>query len=117
LVLKNLASSVQFKFLLLFLSFPASFYLLANYTESLFIFLLVSFFVLLKTNITFWPQLLQASASGTRLVGAFLLLTHRVIVSQKLFIHYSALSQLLVSGFCYLFYAGDSPLYPCAIAL
>lgn len=63
------------RFLWLFLSFPASFYLLANYTESLFIFLVVIFFALLKKQSWLYAAIIAGLASGTRLAGVFLSLS------------------------------------------
>lgn len=57
----------------LFLLFPASFFLYGVYTESLFLLLTVACFYLARRRQ--WPQaaLLAGLASGTRLVGIFLL--------------------------------------------
>lgn len=116
LVVKNLAESVRLKFLLLFLSFPASFYLLANYTESLFIFLLVSFFVLLKNKQYAAASVIAGLASGTRLVGAFLSLSLLIelLKSRKSFGYSTALFLVSVSGalgyMCYLFIRFGDPL-------
>jgi hypothetical protein len=60
------------RFLLIFLSFPASFFLIANYTESFFILLIAIFFSLLKDKKYFYASIIAAIASGTRLVGIFL---------------------------------------------
>ncbi len=116
LVLKNLASSVQFKFLLLFLSFPASFYLLANYTESLFIFLLVSFFVLLKNKHYFLASVIAGLASGTRLVGAFLSISLLIelVRARKSLVYSAILTVISVTGLLgfmyYLFVRFGDPL-------
>jgi hypothetical protein len=60
------------RFLLLFLTFPTSFFLLANYTESLFVFFVVLFFTFLRQKRFFWAALVAGLASGTRVVGIFL---------------------------------------------
>jgi hypothetical protein len=100
LIIKNMPQSHRAKFLLLFLSFPASFYLLTNYTESLFIFLLVSFFVLLKNKQYFAASVIAGLASGTRLVGAFLLfsLVYELIKSKQKLLYSIILALISVSG-------------------
>lgn len=75
LVSLRLKSHQVIRFILLFLSFPASFFLLANYTESLFIFLVALFFHLTYLKRYFWAAVVAGIASGTRLVGIFLVLS------------------------------------------
>lgn len=116
LVIKNIAKSARTKFLLLFLSFPTSFYLLTNYTESFFIFLLVSFFVLLKNKHYFAASIVAGIASGTRLVGAFLFISLLIelVKSRKLFLYSVFLTVVSVSGLLgfmyYLFIRFGDPL-------
>lgn len=57
------------RFLLLFLSFPTSFFLLGVYTESLFIFLFIAFIASLKLKRWWFAAIIAALASGTRFVG------------------------------------------------
>lgn len=57
------------------LFFPTSFFLLSVYTESLFISLVVLFFVFLKNKNWFWAALIAGLASGTRLIGISLSLS------------------------------------------
>lgn len=68
----SLPKNIVLKFALLLLSFPTSFYLLCNYTESLFIFLVLLFFNLLSRGKYLSASLVAGLASGTRLVGVFL---------------------------------------------
>jgi len=116
LVIKNLAHSERLKFLLLFLSFPTSFYLLANYTESFFIFLLVSFFILLKKKHYLFAAILAGLASGTRLVGSFLFLSLLIdfIRVRKNIFYLLALSLISISGILgymyFLYYRFGDPL-------
>ncbi|MBP9669863.1 hypothetical protein KBD75_00500 [Candidatus Woesebacteria bacterium] len=116
LVIKNLGHTSQVKFLLLFLSFPTSFYLLANYTESLFIFLLASFFVLLKNRHYLAASVIAGLASGTRLVGAFLSLSLLIelVRSEKNRVYSIFLSLISVTGLLgfmyYLFIRFGDPL-------
>lgn len=72
LVSLMLPRSAFTRFVLLFLAFPTSFYLIFNYTESLFIFLLLLFFHLLSKKSYLASALVAGIASGTRLVGVFL---------------------------------------------
>lgn len=72
LVSLTLPRSALTRFVILFLAFPTSFYLLFNYTESLFIFLLLLFFHLLSKKSYFASAVVAGIASGTRLVGVFL---------------------------------------------
>ena len=59
--------------LLLFIFFPTSFYLGSVYTESLFLFLSVASFYFARKGRWFLASLFAAFASGTRLIGIFLL--------------------------------------------
>lgn len=72
---QQLAQTTKIKFLLLFLSFPASFFLFMNYTESSFLFLVVLFFALLKNKKYFWASVVAGVASSTRLAGSLLSLS------------------------------------------
>lgn len=60
---------------LVLLLFPTSFFLAAMYTESLFLFEILFFFVLLKRQNYLVAALVAGLASGTRLVGIFLSLS------------------------------------------
>jgi len=60
------------RFAFVLLSFPASFFLLAVYTESLFLLLVVLFFHLLSKQKFLLAAVVAGLASGTRLVGIFL---------------------------------------------
>lgn len=91
---------------LLLLLFPTSFFFGMIYTESLFLFLSLLFFVLLKQKSYILASLVATLASSTRLVGVFLSLSlaYELYKSRK----YSLLSSLTllfisVSGF--LFYS------------
>lgn len=59
--------------LLAFLSFPTSFFFGALYNEALFLFLVLASFTLAREKQWFWAALLAGIASGTRVVGIFLL--------------------------------------------
>lgn len=72
IVTRRMSKNQISRFLLLFLTFPASFFLIGNYTESFFIFLIALFFHLIKDKKYFWSAVVAAFASGTRLVGVFL---------------------------------------------
>lgn len=116
LVIKNLPSSNRVKFMVLFLSFPTSFYLLSVYTESLFIFLLVSFFILLKNKHFLLAAFIAGLASGTRLVGAFLVLSLLIelVKSHRSLLYSTTLALISVSGLLgymyFLYYRFGDPL-------
>lgn len=57
------------------LAFPTSFYFGSTYSESLFFFLIVSYFYLIYRKRVILASLLGAFASATRLIGVFLVLT------------------------------------------
>lgn len=57
------------------LAFPTSFYFGSAYSESLFFFLIVSYFYLIYRKRIVWASLLGAFASATRLIGIFLVVT------------------------------------------
>lgn len=59
--------------LILFVSFPTSFFLAGVYTESLFIFLIILSFFLARLKFRFLSGLIGGLASGTRVVGIFIL--------------------------------------------
>jgi len=88
------------RFLILFLSFPASFFFLANYTESLFILLVVLFFHFTKSKKYLLSAIVAGVASSTRLVGVFLALSLAIelIKNRKSIITTSALVFISVSG-------------------
>lgn len=88
------------RFLLIFLTFPASFFLLANYTESFFILLIALFFHFLKDKKYFISAVVAGIASGTRLVGAFLALSLMVELfrSRKEILYSASLILISLSG-------------------
>ena len=106
LVVRALSPKHSRRFLLLFLSFPTSFYLLANYTESLFIFLVTLFFTLLTRKKYFWAALVAGIASGTRVVGVFLALSLLVELIQSKQSWWLAFMLLLLSICGLLGYSG-----------
>lgn len=117
LVVASLPKLSRFKFLLLFLSFPTSFFLLANYTESFFIFLVVVFFLLCRSKRFFFAALIAGVASATRVVGVFLALALLVelIQAKKLYTFRSLILLMIsISGFMsycyYLFTRWGDPL-------
>lgn len=59
--------------IILFISFPTSFFLVNIYTESLFILLILLSFYLARTKHRLASSIVAAFASGTRVVGIFLL--------------------------------------------
>ena len=75
LVSLRLSKSELNRFVYLFFSVPTSFFLIANYTESVFIFLVVLFFHLQSKRQFFFAALVAGVASMTRLVGGFLALS------------------------------------------
>lgn len=93
LVSRMLPQSSISKFLLLFLSFPTSFYLLANYTESLFVFLVSLFFYLISEKKYLFAAIVAGVASGTRVVGVFLGLALLVELIQYYRLFKSSLSK------------------------
>ncbi|MFH2085976.1 MAG: hypothetical protein ABII21_04300 [bacterium] len=70
LLIHQLYPKLSAKFLLLFLSFPVSFYLVSAYTETLFILFFLTFMLCLKQQRWWLAALIAGLASGTRLVGA-----------------------------------------------
>lgn len=59
--------------ILFFLAFPTAFFLVSVYTESLFLFLVLLSFYLVRRKQAFWGSIVGALASATRLVGILLL--------------------------------------------
>lgn len=101
--------------ILFLLIFPTSFFFGMIYTESLFLFLSLLFFISLKQKSYFLAALIACLASATRLVGVFLSLSlaYELYKSKKLS-HLSSLILLLISvsgflAFCYYLnaYFGD----------
>ncbi len=72
LIIDN-AKKSPFWVLLLFISFPTSFFLTNIYTESLFIFLILVSFYCARRKHRLAASIVAAFASGTRVVGIFLL--------------------------------------------
>jgi len=70
LLVRKLYPAASSKFLWLFVSFPASFFLLSAYTESLFLLFFVAFLYTLKAKKWWLAGIIAGAASGTRLVGA-----------------------------------------------
>lgn len=70
LLVRELYPRIASRFLLLFLSFPASFFLAGAYTESLFLLFFVLFVAALKRRSWWLAAFVAGLASGTRLVGA-----------------------------------------------
>ena len=98
IVTTSYLTKVQAKrFLLLFLTFPASFFLLANYTESFFILLVVLFFLFLQQKKYLLSAIIAGIASGTRLVGVFLSLSLLIELVRNRQIIYRSTFLLLVS--------------------
>ena len=94
------------RFLLLFLSFPASFFLVAVYTESFFILLVVLFFHFTHKQNYLLSAIIAGIASGTRLVGSFLavsllieLVRNRQTLLRSAFLLFISISGLL--GYMY----------------
>ncbi len=71
----HLKSKSAIRYVLLFLSFPTSFFLLTNYTESVFILLVVLFFYFLTEKKYIIAAVIAGLASATRFVGIFLALS------------------------------------------
>lgn len=116
LLSRNLKPKGLAKFMLLFLTFPASFFLIANYTESLFILLVVLFFLSCQKKSYLLAALIAGVASATRVVGVFLalaLLVELVRARQKP-VYILSLLILSVSGLAaysyYLFLRWGDPL-------
>ena len=98
------------KFLLLFLTFPVSFFLVVNYTETLFIFLVILFFILLNRQDYFWAAVIAGLASATRVVGIFLALAllAELIQSKQRITRLIALFTIGISGlmiYCYFLFS------------
>lgn len=125
LISLRISKSNMTKFTFLFLSLPTSYYLIANYTESLFIFLVALFFHLTSQKKYLYAAIVAGIASGTRVVGLFLGLallveliqfykSHKSTIS-KYFFGYAALLILVsVSGILiyssYLYFRYSDPL-------
>lgn len=85
------------RFIFLFLSFPTSFFLLANYTESLFVLLVILFFHFLFEKKFLLSAIIAGVASGTRLIGVFMAVSLLIeLIKNKKALTYS-LSLLLIS--------------------
>ncbi len=109
LITNQLTDSHRTKFLLLFLSFPTSFYLITNYTESLFIFLVSLFFYFSKKKKYLLAAIVAGIASATRVVGIFLALTllveliqyfnaNRQIITRSFWLYVAFMMSISVSG-------------------
>lgn len=61
--------------ILALLVFPTAYYLACVYTESIFLFETLLFFLLIKQKKLFWAAIVAGIASGTRIVGAMLMLS------------------------------------------
>lgn len=112
-------ASIQFKrFAYLFLSLPTSFFLLGNYTESIFIFMVTLFFHLLSKKRYLLSGIVAGLASMTRLVGIFLALSLviELIRAKKLTVSTLFITLISVSGLAgYMYYLyshfGDSLMF------
>ncbi|MFH2019536.1 MAG: hypothetical protein ABII80_02905 [bacterium] len=74
LIIYKLYPQLSNKFILLFLTFPTSFFLLSVYTESLFLLLFVLVLFLTRRRKFFLAALTLAMLTSTRLVGVFALI-------------------------------------------
>lgn len=74
-IIKYLFPAKKYYYILSLLLFPTSFFLIGLYTESLFLFLSLAFFLSLKHDHFFLAAILAGLASATRLVGVFLTLS------------------------------------------
>lgn len=101
-------ASLQFKrFAYLFLSFPASFFLILNYTEAIFVFMVTLFFYLLSKKRYLLSAVVAGLASMTRLVGVFLALSLAIelIRAKKLSVSTFFIILISVSGLLgYMYY-------------
>lgn len=102
-ILWQLYPSHKVRSTIFLLLFPTSFFFLSVYTESLFLLLSLSFFLLLKNHRYLAASLLAGLASATRLVGVFLgliLVWHLITQHKKTSIFYIVvLATLSLSGF------------------
>lgn len=96
------------KSLVLFASFPASIFLLAGYTESLFMTLVLASFLLTENGHDFWGSLFGGLSSATRIVGAAVSLSF--LWRRKIPFFFISLSGLLFY-ILYLWFQFGRPLY------
>lgn len=103
------------KFSLLFLaSFPTSFFLVAGYTESLFLSLTLGSFILLEKGYRLLSSLLAAPTTMTRSIGlgtAFAYLSLKISLPKKVFLFLIALSGLFIFMFYLRFTFNDALLF------
>lgn len=101
------------KFFWLIFAFPTAFFFNAYYTESLFFLLLISSLYLLRIKKYFWAAFFAGLASGTRLVGIFLLIPFLFTIFKEKLLLKTKKSHILiwlfvlspfVGLFCYMAY-------------
>lgn len=83
LVKLDFSQKITKKTLLFLTLFPTSFYFLSVYTESLFLFLILTFFYLLRKKQFWFAGIFGAFASATRLIGIFLVLSFIYFIYQE----------------------------------
>jgi len=71
-IIKYLFPSKKYYYIFVLLLFPTSFFFVGLYTESLFLFLSLSFFLAIKKQKYLLASIIAGLASATRLVGVFL---------------------------------------------
>lgn len=111
-VIKYLFSEKKYYVIITLLLFPTSFFFVGLYTESLFLFLSLSFFLALKQHRFFVAALIAGLASATRLVGVFLALSLLLKIVERLpakhntkyIINNTLLMLISLSGFLFYIY-------------
>ena len=103
---KTLYPQIFTKFSWLFLSFPASFFLLATYSEALFLVLFLTFTACLHKRWFYLAAGVAGLASSTRLVGSILgvILLIEYFYSHPLTINYKPLTLFILSQLGLIFY-------------
>jgi len=110
-VIKYLFPDKKYYYIISLLLFPTSFFFIGLYTESLFLFLSLLFFLLLKQKRLFIAAIIAGLASATRLVGLFLSISLLYLLikerPKKLTLHYcvSSLALLVISASGFLCYS------------